>query len=40
MILIVRLWIISHATATIVKNIESRLVDSDLPYIMILISTI
>jgi hypothetical protein len=40
MTLIVRLWNILYATATIVKNIESRLVDSDLPYIITLTSTI
>ena len=38
--LIARPQIISHATATIIKNIKSRLVDSDLPYIIISISTI
>jgi hypothetical protein len=34
MTLIVRLWNILYATATIVKNIESRLVDLDLPYMI------
>ena len=38
MILIVRLWIILYTTATIIKNIESCLVDLDLFYIMISIS--
>jgi hypothetical protein len=40
MILTVRLWITSHAITTIVKNTESHLVDSGLPYIIILILTI
>jgi hypothetical protein len=40
MTLIVKLWNILYATATIIKNIESRLVDLDLPYIMTSTSTI
>jgi hypothetical protein len=40
MILIIKPWNILHATATIIKNIESRLVDLDLFYIMTSTSTI
>jgi hypothetical protein len=40
MTLIARPWNILHATATIIKNIESCLVDLDLPYIITLTLTI
>ena len=40
MILTIRPWTILYTTATIVKNIESCLVDLDLPYMIILILTI
>ena len=40
MILIVKLWNILYAAATIIKNMESCLVDLDLLYIIILTLTI
>jgi len=40
MIPIVGLWNILYATTTIIKHMESRLVDLDLPYIIILTLTI
>ena len=37
MTLIVRPWNILYTTTTIIKNMESRLVDLDLPYIIIIL---